>query len=210
MSSLYELGIKHGTDKTIISATHKKSYLHIYERLFASLSQYEEIRILEIGVRGGNSVNMWLERFPNAIVVAIDICECDFKVFDESRYIFYRADQRDTDLLKEIGLRHKAYDIIIDDGSHIIEDYIESFYALYPYLRRNGFYVIEDLYNNYSEWNTTRTTRPNGNGTAFNEFQNFLTKQVHLGRAFDYTDSHLNIFSIHQYPGLMIVMKDLV
>ncbi|MCY7296213.1 class I SAM-dependent methyltransferase [Alteromonas sp. a30] len=210
MSKLYELGLKHNTDKTILSATHGMSYLHIYERLFASLDQYEEIRILEIGVRGGNSVNMWLERFPNAIVVGIDICDCDFEVLDPERFIFYKADQRDIPALKEIGLKHKSYDLIIDDGSHQIGDYIESFYALYPFLRRNGFYVIEDLYNNYAEWNRMRTTRINANGEAFDEFQNFITKNIHLSRAFNYKDTMLNIFSIHQYPGFMVVNKDLV
>lgn len=210
MKTLYELGQKHGTDKTAISASHDLSYLHIYERLFASLDQYEEIRIMEIGVHGGNSINMWLDRFPNAIVVGIDIGECNFDVIDPDRFIFYQVDQKDTEKLKEIGLRHKSYDLIIDDGSHLIKDYIESFYVLYPFLRRNGFYVIEDLYNNYIEWNLTRSTRPNGNGEAFNEFQNFLSKHIHLGRSFDTRSSNFNVFSTHQYPGFMILNKGLV
>lgn len=210
MKTLHELGLKHGTDKTAIAACHDTSYLHIYERLFSSLDQYQEIRILEIGVRGGNSINMWQERFPNATVVGIDIAECDFDVLDPDRFIFYQADQRDTETLKEIGLKHKSYDLIIDDGSHLINDYIESFYVLYPFLRRNGFYVIEDLYNNYSEWNLTRSTRPNGDGSAFNEFNNFITKGIHLGRNFDTRSSNFNVFSIHQYPGLMILNKGLV
>lgn len=210
MKNLHELGLKHGTDKTTISATHDLSYLHIYERLFADLDQYNEIRILEIGVRGGNSINMWQERFPNAIIVGVDICDYEFKVYDPSRFIFYKTDQRDISKLKEIGLKHKSYDLIIDDGSHLIEDYIGSFYALYPFLRKNGFYVIEDLYNNYAEWNFTRTTHPNGNGDAFEAFHNFITKSIHLGEAFDYKNSHLNIFSTHQYPGFMVVNKGLV
>lgn len=210
MSKLYELGQKHGTDKTAISASGDLSYLHIYEHLFSTLDQYQEIRILEIGVRGGNSINMWQERFPNAIVVGVDICECDFEVLDPSRFIFYQADQRNIEKLKEIGLAHKSYDLIIDDGSHLISDYIESFYALYPFLRRNGYYVIEDLYNNYKEWNLTRTTRPNGDGEAFNDFQNFITKSIHMGRAFDQTKSNFNVFSIHQYPGFMVLNKGLV
>lgn len=210
MTKLFELGKKHNTDKTTISASGELSYLHIYENLFSDLDQYEEIRILEIGVRGGNSINMWQERFPNSIVVGIDICECDFDVLDPERFIFYQADQRDISKLKEIGLAHKSYDLIIDDGSHLIGDYVESFYALYPFLRRNGHYVIEDLYNNYKEWNLTRSTRPNEDGTAFNEFQNFITKSIHLGRVFDQTKSNFNIFSIHQYPGFMILNKGLV
>jgi len=209
MSTLYELGQKYGTDKVALSASHDTSYLHIYEHLFNTLDQYQELRILEIGVRGGNSINMWQERFPNATVVGIDIAPCDFEVYDPDRFIFYQLDQTDIPQLKEIGVKHKSYDIIIDDGSHLISDYIESFYTLYPLLRKTGFYVIEDLYNNYAEWNLTRTTRPNGDGSAFNDFQNFLTKSIHLGRAFDQRASNLKVFSIHQYPGFMVINKGL-
>lgn len=210
MNTLYEIGIKTKTDKTLLSPTHDVSYLHIYEHLFSALDQYKEIRILEIGVRGGNSINMWLERFPHALVVGIDICECDFDVCDPSRFFFYQADQKNLEAIKEIGLKHKSYDLIIDDGSHQISDYIESFYVLYPFLRKNGYYVIEDLYNNYQEWNLTRTTRSNGNGSEFEKFQNFITKTIHLGKVFDTRDSNFNIFAIHQYPGLMMINKALV
>jgi len=209
MATLYELGVKHKTDKTYISSTHNSSYLHIYERLFASLEQYEKIKILEIGVRGGNSVNMWLERFPNAEVIGIDLCECDFEVYDPERFTFYQANQTDLETLKSIAIKHKSYDIIIDDGSHIISDYIDSFYVLFPWLRRNGFYVIEDLNNNYAEWNVTRVTKANGDGSEFDNFQSFLSKYIHLGKVFDQKQAKLDVFSIHQYPGLMVVQKDL-
>lgn len=41
------------------------------------------------------------------------------------------------------------YDIIIDDGSHMVRHVIASFEALFPYLRRGGLYIIEDLHTSY-------------------------------------------------------------
>ena len=37
------------------------------------------------------------------------------------------------------------FDIIIDDGSHNIKDQIISFKSLYPYLKKGGTFIIEDL-----------------------------------------------------------------
>ena len=210
MNTLHELGLKHGTDKATISASSELSYLHIYEHLFASLANYNSIKILEIGVRGGNSVNMWLDRFPNATLVGIDICECDFEVIDPARFEFHQVDQNDTEALKEIAKKHKHFDLIIDDGSHLIKDYINSFYALFQFVRRSGFYVIEDLYNNYPEWNVVRPTHENGDGSEFEKFQNFLVKNVHLSCAYDYSSLQPNVFSVQNFPGFMVLTKGLV
>lgn len=210
MSTLYDIGVKHGTDKATISASSELSYLHIYERLFATLDQYQHIKIPEISVRGGNSVNMWLECFPNASLVGLDIMPCDFEVLDPERFEFHQGDQNDPELLSAICKKHQSFDLIIDDGSHLIDDYIGSFYALFPALRRTGFYVIEDLYNNYQEWNIARPTKANGKGEAFEAFQNFLVKNIHLGCAYDYSSMQPNVFSLQHFPGFMVLTKGLV
>ena len=42
------------------------------------------------------------------------------------------------------------FDIIIDDGSHNLSDMIISFKFLFKYLRKSGFYIIEDFkFQNY-------------------------------------------------------------
>ena len=41
------------------------------------------------------------------------------------------------------------FDIIIDDGSHIVAHQIISFKTLFPYLKSGGIYVIEDLFSSY-------------------------------------------------------------
>lgn len=44
-----------------------------------------------------------------------------------------------------------ALDIIIDDGSHINEHVKKSVEILFPYLKENGIYIIEDTQTSYLE-----------------------------------------------------------
>ncbi len=39
------------------------------------------------------------------------------------------------------------FDIIIDDGSHILQDQIKTFHLLKKLMKKNGIYVIEDVNN---------------------------------------------------------------
>lgn len=41
------------------------------------------------------------------------------------------------------------FDIIIDDGSHVCADVINTFYALFSLLRPSGVYLVEDLHTSY-------------------------------------------------------------
>ena len=38
----------------------------------------------------------------------------------------------------------KFFDIIIDDGSHMLSDQLFSLNYFYRYVKKNGFYIIED------------------------------------------------------------------
>lgn len=210
MSNLHELGTKYGTDKTTISASSDYSYLHIYEKILAPLDQYSSIKILEIGVRGGNSVNMFLERFPNAHVYGIDIVDCNFDVIAPERFSFHKVDQRNLSALTKVFAKAQSFDLIIDDGSHLIDDYINTFRLAFSYLRKSGYYIIEDVYNNYSEWNFTRETHVNGDGEKFEQWANKITKNIHLSCAFDYSHLKPDVFSIQQYPGFVVLTKDLL
>lgn len=41
------------------------------------------------------------------------------------------------------------FDIVLDDGSHQMDDIRASFECLYPALSKNGVYVVEDLHTAY-------------------------------------------------------------
>lgn len=124
-------------------------YGPVYERLFPDRKAVRNI--LEIGVDKGASLRAWLEIFPKANVIGIDINHCDMS---GDRVMCYQCRQDDYDSLMAAA-RWKSFDLIVDDGSHIINDTLASLVALWPYLSTTGYYVIEELAMNsggYSNW----------------------------------------------------------
>lgn len=147
MDPLSELALKYGTDKGV-NNTGWHCYTPHYHELF---SPYREDidRVLEIGVYNGASLRMWRDYFPDAFVIGLDYAK---EVTEESLWAIDRehlrshvhiGDQRnETDLNKLIDCAG-FFDIVIDDGSHALDDYMFSFQHLWPLTQ--SFYIIEDI-----------------------------------------------------------------
>jgi hypothetical protein len=123
------------------------NYFEIYERY---LERYRDksINFLEIGVQGGGSLQMWKKYFgENSKIVGIDI-DPNTK-FEEEQISVEIGNQSDTEFLKRVVEEHGPFDVIIDDGSHIQSDVLNSFFFLYPTLKRGGTYIIEDTHTAY-------------------------------------------------------------
>ena len=86
----------------------------------------------------GNSLRCWRDYFPNAIVHGIDIYDCDL---NENRIKTYNIDQTD---IKNLDI-FNSLDLIIDNGSQILEHQVISFMALEKKLTINGLYIIENI-----------------------------------------------------------------
>ncbi len=105
----------------------------------------ERVRtVLEIGVESDRSIRMWEEFFPNAAVYGVDINpKC--KDYETGRVKIFIGDQSDLSFLSacvsEIG---SGLDVVIDDGSHVVEHQIRTFNYLFPRMSDHGIYVIED------------------------------------------------------------------
>jgi hypothetical protein len=141
--SLTALAVVYWTDK---AGAHR--YTPHYERHLRHLRR-RPIRLLEIGIGGdsptwgGASLRMWRDYFPRAEIHGIDIQE---KRIDEPRITIHRGDQSDDEFMRNLGLRHGPFDVIIDDGSHQNAHVRASFAALFDdHLRSGGIYVIEDM-----------------------------------------------------------------
>jgi hypothetical protein len=61
----------------------------------------------------------------------------------------HAGDQSDENFLGDIIDRYRGFDLVIDDGSHIASHIRASFDKLFPALRPDGWYVIEDLWTAY-------------------------------------------------------------
>lgn len=129
-----------------------RSYLAVYENL---LRPYREkpVRILEIGIQNGGSLEIWSKYFPGADVIVgcdIDPLCADLK-YDEKNIHVVVGDANTVDIQREITEISDHFDVIIDDGSHVSRDIIRSFGRYYPLVAPGGLFVAEDLHCSY--WN---------------------------------------------------------
>lgn len=124
-----------------------KHYFEVYDFHFKPFLN-KKINLLEIGVNNGGSLWMWKEYFKNSIVSGIDInSECkQWEGIDVNVYI---GNQNDIEFLRRVIDQRGEFDIIIDDGSHMMKDQIFSFNILFEALKDGGIYVIEDLGTSY-------------------------------------------------------------
>jgi hypothetical protein len=123
------------------------NYCKRYYQYFASIKEMP-IRLLEIGVFDGGSHKMWQSFFPNGMIYGVDIDEA-CKQYDDERIKIFVGDQADTEFLYEIMKEIGEADIIVDDGGHTMNQQIRSFKTLFPFVKRGGIYVIEDLHTSY-------------------------------------------------------------
>jgi hypothetical protein len=151
---LTRLAAKYRTDKGLtVFPFH--GYTKEYARLFQEV-RHEPLTLLEIGLakeedrdsldRQGitcPSLCLWLDYFPRATIYGLDLD--DFTAVRLPRTRIFRGDQSDVELLRAITRACPAFDIIIDDGSHMAVHQQVSLRALWPALSPGGLYVIEDV-----------------------------------------------------------------
>lgn len=134
---IHHVSRRHHTDKN------SHGYMPLYNTWLSGCKDTAE-NILELGVRGGQSVRLWKDWFPHACITGIDI-DPDCKKHAEKGISIYQGDQRDSSFLKELSAGNGPWDVIIDDASHVNSWTITSFRILWPELKKHGVYVIEDL-----------------------------------------------------------------
>lgn len=143
MNELLHLFDKYKCDKGTIKHRYDRIYLPHFEPL-----KDQPIKILEIGVFRGESTRAFLEYFPNATVVGLDIYQRvalkDLGI-DNSRFVPVEGSSFDPEVVKMIPDGMK-FDIIIDDGAHWPEANRLTFENYFPLLKDDGKYFIEDVW----------------------------------------------------------------
>lgn len=120
-------------------------YFDIYERHFSPW-RGRDVRMLEIGVQRGGSLDIWRSYFgPGSRIAGLDIDPACASVGGERTRI-YIGDQADRALLKRIVAEEGPFDIVLDDGGHRMSQMIASFEELYPTLNCPGVYLVEDTH----------------------------------------------------------------
>jgi len=127
-----------------------QGYLQHYDRHLARLKD-QPLRILEIGVQAGGSLEVWAEYFKSAtLIIGCDIDEaCGALRYDDPRIKVLIGDINTPETLQSLSALTDTLDVVIDDGSHHSSDIIRSFVQLFPRLSDGGTYLIEDLHCSY-------------------------------------------------------------
>lgn len=138
--SLEEISKNYRSDKG--SVYH--NYLEIYEKYFSKYRNKLKT-FLEIGLWEGESIRMWREYFTTGNLVGADIL--DLSHIELPNTSFHVCDQSDRQQLEELVQKtYNQFDIIIDDGGHMMHQQQITLGTMFKYLKPGGVFVIEDLH----------------------------------------------------------------
>ena len=158
---LCELFYKYGADKC-------PQVFHSYSTEYYKLlkeHKNEFKNILEIGIGSyelmsniagetyqiGASLRAWRDFFINGKIYGLDINKNI--LFEDERIKCFFTDQSDEvqlnntiyEIRKYENNNNLVFDLIIDDGSHLINHQILSLHIMFKYLKSGGLYIIEDI-----------------------------------------------------------------
>jgi hypothetical protein len=184
-------------------------YLDIYDKHFSVLrlrSSSQPLRMLEIGVFEGGSLDMWRRYFgPEAVIFGIDIDPACAAKVDAPNQVRIGS-QDDPTFLASVLAEMGTPDIVLDDGSHIGRHQKASFAFLFPRLSEGGLYVIEDLHSSYWGGFYEGGHRKKGSGIEqIKELIDDLHGHYHDKRSSEYLRD--NIGSITIYDSIAIIEK---
>jgi cephalosporin hydroxylase len=165
---LYDIGARHGTDKA-----GQRQLLWIYDRFLAPYRQ-APVNVLEIGVLDGASLRMWRDYFPNGVVHGIDVDPATTAHAGERIGVFVGS-QGDARFLDHVVASAGDFDLVVDDGSHLARDQIATLLHLWPHVKAEGTYIVEDTHTSYLPEYGMRWREP---GTTM-EFLKGVADDVH-------------------------------
>lgn len=127
-----------------------EQYLAIYGgELDRFIERASPIRLLEIGVQNGGSLEVWSKYLPaGSTIIGIDIDPAVEKLSFKGNVRAFVADINDKDKVEGL-IGTEPFDVIVDDGSHVSSDIISTFRHLFPKLAPGGKYIVEDLHASY-------------------------------------------------------------
>jgi hypothetical protein len=132
-TEFFEVFRKYRTDKGEMHG-----YNYMYNALFQTVGEPQ--KLLEIGIKRGFSIAAWKHLFPECEVVGVDINQREDIVQPALLNTLHFLDSCDPTIKEVVG---NNYDVIIDDGSHRVDDQWKTFLNLKECWTKA--YVIEDI-----------------------------------------------------------------
>ena len=194
-NSFKSLSDSAGSDKT----TYHK--YHEYYPIFLEKFRTSKINLFEIGIDEGKSLKLWEQYFPFAYIWGMDIS----KEYSSSRCKIFIGDQSKIEDLRRVSSQIPMCDVIVDDGSHVPEHQLKTFYYLFQHkLNWGGVYIIEDIECSY--WKPDSEIY--GYEAGYLNLVDYFTKLNHEVQ-YHYSDkpNPLNIHSITYGENCIIIQK---
>lgn len=131
------------------------------------IKEIKNINILEFGVDKGISTGFFLSfcKKNKGKLLSVDTIEYGH-LYNEKNWTFINC--KDYEIKKVLKNRSKTFDLIFLDTEHTAKHVKKLFYMYYPFLKKNGIFLIDDISwlpyikNNYrdNEWieNNNRQT----------------------------------------------------
>lgn len=165
MKTLNQIFNAYETDKSSKFGD-RHNYAPVYDALFSQL-RHSDIKLLEVGVHEGASLDSWHEYFSKATIHGAEILESDFdgRFKDKPRVKHHYGDATDPLLIAE-----NDFQIIIDDADHSLDTCIRLLRSLWPKLNSGGFYIIEDLFVGDLPWGGTASTPKSSSNLIYNGY----------------------------------------
>lgn len=176
-------------------------HFHYFDAYHRHLNKFvgQRVNLLEIGIYGGGSLEMWRDYFGKASrIIGIDIeKECEIHRGDGIEV--YIGSQQDKNFLRKV-MEQESIDICVDDGSHNTKHQATSFEAIFPKINPGGIYIIEDI---------------GGTNNKFADYISGLIKSMNFISETKDTSKWLSypnylqqwVRCIHYYPQMLIVEK---
>lgn len=122
------------------------SYTPVYDKLFENRRQ--GVSLLEIGLALGDGLVLWDRYFEESTIVGVDITvvfplEKVKRPGSSNNIHVIECDATKDDIVRQ--LMGYEFDIIVDDGSHMEKDQVETFKLLKHKMKPGGIYIIEDI-----------------------------------------------------------------
>ena len=122
-------------------------YINGYYDAEFTPKKYSSIRLMEIGVLNGESINLWQKYFEDAFeIIGVDINitnQAIATVNTTDEVILDKADAYSDEYIKKI--LNDFFDYIIDDGPHTLESQIYFLENYYRKILKGGKLIIEDI-----------------------------------------------------------------
>ena len=209
MRNLHTLGRLYNTDKhDEAHSFNGASYLDFYQRHLGPV-RHLVTTVLELGVYQGASLRMWRDYFPKAVIHGLDIDPA--RSFEAVRIQVTIGSQANPDVLARVA-DGAALDLVVDDGSHVVDHMLTSFRSLWHRIKPGGFYIIEDLGTTYGDITPCVGIWP---GQTYNEANtNFRNDRRKMVDAFEEVLHRMDTgqgdcAAVYHYPRVVIFEKAL-